>query len=62
MVKNLPANAGDIRGVSSICGSGDLMEEGMEKTECPRTDAFELWCWRRLLRVLGLQRDPNSPS
>ena len=23
----------------------------MEKTECPRTDAFELWCWRRLLRV-----------
>ena len=22
-----------------------------EKTECQRTDAFELWCWRRLLRV-----------
>ena len=21
------------------------------KTECWRTDAFELWCWRRLLRV-----------
>ena len=22
------------------------------KVECRRTDAFELWCWRRLLRVL----------
>ena len=22
-----------------------------EKAERPRTDAFELWCWRRLLRV-----------
>ena len=25
-------------------------------------DAFELWCWRRLLRVLGLQRDQTSQS
>ena len=23
----------------------------VKKTECPRIDAFELWCWRRLLRV-----------
>ena len=23
----------------------------MKKAECWRTDAFELWCWRRLLRV-----------
>ena len=23
-----------------------------KKAECQRTDAFELWCWRRLLRVL----------
>ena len=22
-----------------------------KKAECPRIDAFELWCWRRLLRV-----------
>ena len=27
-----------------------------------RIDAFELWCWRRLLRVLGLWEDPTSPS
>ena len=23
----------------------------IKKTECQRIDAFELWCWRRLLRV-----------
>ena len=23
----------------------------IKKAECGRTDAFELWCWRRLLRV-----------
>ena len=27
-----------------------------------RIDAFELWCCRRLLRALGLQGDPTSPS
>ena len=31
----------------------------IKKTECKRIDAFELWCWRRLLRVL--QGDPTSP-
>ena len=33
----------------------------IKKAECQRIDAFELWCWRRLLRVLGLQGDPTSP-
>ena len=28
----------------------------IKKAECPRTDAFELWCWRRLLRVLWTAR------
>ena len=23
----------------------------VKKTECQKTDAFELWCWRRLLKV-----------
>ena len=23
----------------------------LKKTECRRIDVFELWCWRRLLRV-----------
>ena len=34
----------------------------IKKAEHRRIDAFELWCWRRLLRVLGLQGDPTSPS
>ena len=34
----------------------------IKKAEHQRIDAFELWCWRRLLRVPGLQGDPTSPS
>ena len=32
----------------------------MKKAECRRTDAFELWCWRRLLRVPWTARRPNQ--
>ena len=28
----------------------------INKAECRRTDAFELWCWRRLLRVPWIAR------
>ena len=35
----------------------------IKKAECRRIDAFELWCWKRLLRVpFVLQGDPTSPS
>ena len=34
----------------------------VKKAEWQRIDVFELWCWRRLLRVLGLQGDPTSQS
>ena len=34
----------------------------IKKAEHQRIEAFELWCWRRLLRVLGLQGDPTSAS
>ena len=32
----------------------------VKKAECRRTDAFELWCWRRLLRVPWTARRPNQ--
>ena len=32
----------------------------IEKAECQRTDAFELWCWRRLLRVPWTARRSNQ--
>ena len=31
----------------------------MKKAECQRTDASELWCWRRLLRVPWTARRSN---
>ena len=31
----------------------------IKKSECQRIDAFELWCWRRLLRVLQTARRSN---
>ena len=32
----------------------------VQKAECRRIDAFELWCWRRLLRVPGTARRSNQ--
>ena len=32
----------------------------MKKAECRRIDAFELWCWRRLLRVPWTARRFNQ--
>ena len=32
----------------------------VKKTECRRNDAFELWCWRRLLRVPWTARRSNQ--
>ena len=32
----------------------------IKKAECCRIDAYELWCWRRLLRVLWTARRSNQ--
>ena len=32
----------------------------IKKVECRRIDAFELWCWRRLLRVTWTARRSNQ--
>ena len=32
----------------------------VKKAECRRIDAFELWCWRRLLRVPWTSRRSNQ--
>ena len=37
------------------CGSWKI-----KKAECQRIDAFELWCWRRLLRVPWTARRSNQ--
>ena len=32
----------------------------VKKAECQKIDAFELWCWRRLLKVPWTVRRPNQ--
>ena len=32
----------------------------VKKAECQRIDAFKLWCWRRLLRVLWTTKRSNQ--
>ena len=37
-----------------------MWELDMKKAECRRMDAFELWCWRRLLRTPWKARRSNQ--
>ena len=34
----------------------------VKKAECQRIDGFELWCWRKLLRVLWTATRSNQSS
>ena len=34
----------------------------IKKAECQRIDVFELWCWRRLLRVPWIVRKSNQSN
>ena len=36
------------------------MDVTIKKAECQRIDGFELWCWRRLLRVPWTARRSNQ--
>ena len=38
----------------------DVWNWTIKKTECHRIDAFERWCWRRLLRVPWTARRSNQ--
>ena len=38
----------------------DVRVGPIKKAECPRIDAFELWCWRRLLRIPWTARRSNQ--
>ena len=41
--------------VMYVCDSWSI-----KKAECRRIDAFELWCWRRLLRISWTARRSNQ--
>ena len=42
-----------------MCGYDSLI---IKKAECQRIDAFELWCWRRILRVPWTARKSNQSN
>ena len=42
------------------CESDHSESWTVKKAECRRIDAFELWCWRRLLRVPWTARKSNQ--
>ena len=48
-----------VRSLADCLGSLTVMMV-MTVAECQRTDAFELWCWRRLLRVPWTARRSNQ--
>ena len=49
------------QGYGFSCGHVGCESWTVRKAECQRIDAFELWCWRRLLRVSWPARRSNSP-
>ena len=58
----LPTNVNLVKAMIFPVVMYDCESWTVKKAKCRRIDAFELWCWRRLLRDLGLQGDPTSPS
>ena len=46
--------------LSTCLGIDSLKSWTIKKAENPRVDAFELWCWRRLLRVPWTARRSNQ--
>ena len=48
--------------VKAMVSLWSCMDESwtVKKAECRRIDAFELWCWRRLLRVPWTSRRSNQ--
>ena len=46
-----------------ICGSiSGFPNSTIKKAECKRIDAFELWCWRRFLRISWTARRSNQST
>ena len=73
MVKNPSSNAGDMRFSFKLSSQVHIVKSmvfpvvmcgyeswALQKDEHQRIDAFELWCWRRLLRVPWTARRSNQ--
>ena len=61
MQRHYFANKGPSRqGYGFPSGHVWMWELNVKKAECRKIDAFELWCWRRLLRVPWTARRSNQ--
>ena len=56
----LPTKVCLVKGVVFPVGMYGCESWTIKKAECRRIDAFELWCWRRLLRVPWTARRSNQ--
>ena len=56
----LPTNVHVIKAVVFPVVMYSYESRTIQKAEGQRIDAFELWCWRRLLRVPGAARRSNQ--
>ena len=56
----LPTNASLVKAMAFPVVMYGCENWNIKKAECQRTDAFELWCWRRLLRVPWTARGSNQ--
>ena len=57
---NLPTNVHLVKAVVFPVVVYERESWAIKKAECRRLDGFELWCWRRLLRVPWTARRSNQ--
>ena len=66
MLKNrditLPTKVHLVKAIVFLIAMYGCKSRTIKKVEHQRIDAFELWCWRRLLELPGLQEDQTSQS
>ena len=56
----LPTKVCIVKAMVFLVGMYEHESWTVKKAECQRIDVFELWCWRRLLRVLWTARRSNQ--
>ena len=56
----LPTKVSLVKAMVSVAVMCGCESWTIKKAECRRIDAFELWCWRRLLRVPWTARRSNQ--
>ena len=57
---NLPTSAGHVKAMVFPVVMYGCESWTVKKAELRRIDAFELWCWRRLLRIPWTGRGANQ--